>query len=144
MPKNSLYLIYIDGASSPNPGPSGIGVVIYQNGKKIDAISEGIGMATNNIAEYKALLRGVLYAKKNNFKNIRIYSDSLLIIKQIKGEYVVREPHLRKLYKNAIELLKGFQKWEIRYIGSHENKEVNKLAQSAAKENKKVEENGYR
>lgn len=134
MPKNPLYLMYIDGASSPNPGPAGIGVIIYRGGKRIDAISEGIGRATNNIAEYKSLLRGLLYAKENNFKNIRIYCDSLLIIKQIKGEYRVRDANLRTLHKNTIELLKGFPKWEIEYISSKENKEVNKLAQCAAKE----------
>lgn len=137
MSTHPLYLIYIDGASSGNPGPSGMGVAIYQDGKKMDAISESIGNATNNIAEYRALLRGLIYAKKNSIKNIKIYSDSLLVVKQINGEYLVRSPNLRKLYKNAIKLLKEFPKSEITHISSRENKEANKLAQSAIK-NKEV------
>lgn len=138
MPTNPLYLIYIDGASSGNPGPSGIGVIIYQDGKKIDAISRGIGNATNNIAEYKALVAGCSLAKKNSLKNIKIYSDSLLVVKQIKGEYLVRDAVLRKLHKIAIGLLKGFPEWEITHINSCENKEANKLAQGAIKRNKEV------
>lgn len=133
MSTDPLYLIYIDGASSGNPGPSGIGVAIYQDGKRIDAISRGIGNATNNIAEYKALIAGLELAKKNSFKNIRIYSDSLLVVKQIQGEYLVRDAILRKLHKGAIGLLKGFPKWEIGHISSRSNKEVNKLAQFASK-----------
>lgn len=131
MSTNPLYLIYIDGASFGNPGPSGIGVTIYQDGKKIDGISREIGNATNNIAEYKALIEALKLAKKNSLKNIKIYSDSLLVVKQIKGEYLVRDAILRKLYKVAIGYLKEFPKAEIEHINSCENKEANRLAQSA-------------
>ncbi len=123
------YKFYIDGASSGNPGPSGIGVVVYCNNKKIESISRGIGTATNNIAEYKALLAALLYIKKNNIKNFRIYSDSELVIKQIKGEYMVRDITLKKLHKEAMGLIKGFNGFEILHITSRENKEANKLAQ---------------
>lgn len=133
MPTNPLYLIYIDGASSGNPGPSGIGIVIYQDGEEIDTFSRKIGDATNNIAEYKALIEGLKLAKKNSLKNIKIYSDSLLVVKQIKGEYLVRDAILRKLYKVAIGLLKEFPKAEIRHINSCKNKEANRLAQFAIK-----------
>ncbi|MEW6103027.1 MAG: ribonuclease HI family protein [bacterium] len=129
MLKNPLYIIYIDGASSGNPGPAGIGVVIYEGTKKIDFISKSIGRATNNIAEYKSLIAGLFYAKKNGFKNIRVYSDSELIIKQIQGEYLVRNMDLKKLHKEAKELVKEFTGFEILHIKSRENKEANKLAQ---------------
>ncbi|MEW6680477.1 MAG: ribonuclease HI family protein [bacterium] len=129
MLKDTLYLIYVDGASSGNPGPAGIGVVIYQNGKKIDSLSKGIGRATNNIAEYKALIAGLIQAKKNGFKNIRVYSDSELIVKQIKGEYLVRNMELKKLHREAMGLTKGFLGFEILHIKSKENKEANKLEQ---------------
>jgi len=133
MLKDSLYLIYIDGASSPNPGPSGIGVVIYKNGEKIDSISKGIGRATNNIAEYKALITSLKYAKENNLKNIRVYCDSELVIKQIKGEYLVRNTGLKRLHREALGLIKEFSGFEILYISSNENKEANKLAQGGIK-----------
>lgn len=137
MSTDPLYLIYIDGASSGNPGPAGIGIVIYQNKKKVDTISKRIGKATNNTAEYKALLAALMYAKKNILKNIKIYSDSLLVIKQINGEYLVRDDNLKRLHKDAIKLLKGFSKWEINHISSKENKEANKLAHFAAKKEPK-------
>jgi ribonuclease HI len=121
--------IYIDGASSGNPGPSGIGVVVYQGDNLIDKISCSIGEATNNVAEYKALITALKYAKKKGIERFRIYSDSELLVKQMAGEYLVRDKVLKRLHKDASSLIKDFIQTEILHISRKENKEANRLAE---------------
>ncbi len=133
MLENPLYLIYIDGASSGNPGPAGIGILVCRDGEKIHSISRSIGKTTNNVAEYKALITGLKYGVKNGIKNTKVYSDSELIVKQIQGKYSVRDIRLKKLYREAMSLIKKISTIEVIHIPSKENREANRLAQTGIK-----------
>jgi len=130
-------ILYCDGASKGNPGHSGIGIVLIIKGHKI-TLSEYIGLATNNIAEYKALLRGIYEAEKNGVRIIDIFTDSELMAKQIQGIYKVKSPNLENLYKEVISLLKGFEKYTIKHIPRDLNKEADSLANAALGKNQGI------
>ncbi|MBU2462223.1 ribonuclease HI family protein [bacterium] len=127
--------IYIDGACSGNPGPAAIGIVGYQEGKELFAISRPIGEATNNIAEYKALIAAIKHSEKENYLHIKIYSDSELLVKQMCGEYRVKNPNLKKLWTEATRLCKKIEDIEIVHIGREKNSKANNLAQGSVKKN---------
>lgn len=124
--------LYTDGASSGNPGESGIGVVIATEDRKIE-LSEYIGRATNNVAEYTALLRGLEKAKKIGLDKVDILLDSELLVKQIKGEYNVKSESLKVLYGKVISLLKTFNSYSIRHIPREKNADADRLARRAIK-----------
>jgi ribonuclease HI len=120
---------YTDGASRGNPGNAGIGVIFMdEKGDVIKEISEYIGQATNNIAEYTALLTALEEAVEMNIKLIEIISDSELMVKQMNGEYQVKNEGIKPLYKRACELLEEFEKYSIRHVRREENKRADKLA----------------
>jgi ribonuclease HI len=124
--------IFIDGASKGNPGKAGIGVVIQSHdGSVIQTYKEYIGYATNNQAEYLALIKGLDLASKRGAVNLEVYSDSELLIRQMNGEYKVRNPHLRKLYGQVKNLEKGFKKITYRHISRKQNYLADKLANEA-------------
>lgn len=124
-------ILYCDGASKGNPGHSGIGIVLLINHQKIK-ISEYIGVTTNNMAEYTALLRGLREAKRNGATTLTIYTDSELITKQIRGHYKVKSSNIEKIYKEVISLLNDFNHYSIEHIPRDLNKEADCLAVSAA------------
>ena len=134
--------MYCDGASSGNPGDSGIGVVINvshkdagQSGKEEShCISEYIGTATNNVAEYSALLRGLEEAKSLGIRHIDIYMDYELIVKQIKGIYRVKNENLLPLWIKAKSLLKEFAHYSVTHVPREMNKEADSLATRAVKQ----------
>lgn len=130
-------VLYCDGASKGNPGRSGIGIVLMIKDHKI-TLSEYIGLATNNIAEYSALVRGLHEAKKNGVTTIDIFTDSELMTKQIMGIYRVKSPNLESLYAEVISLLKGFKKYSIKHIPRELNVEADSLASSAANKMGKI------
>ena len=124
--------IYTDGGARGNPGPSGIGVVIYNEKKQvIKEVSEYIGAATNNQAEYKALLRGLEEAKKLRATEVNIFMDSELVIKQLKQEYRVREPELAKVFVKVWNLLQGFNNYSLKHVLRGKNKRADKLVNDA-------------
>ena len=125
------YTIYVDGASRGNPGPSGIGIVIFSGKDEVMKISEYIGDGTNNRAEYEALIRALKEATKLQYFSVRIYSDSELMVKQIKGEYRVLDSDLEKLYKKAFKEIHKFSQFEIVYLGRRQNKIADQLANEA-------------
>ena len=95
-------IIYTDGASRGNPGDAGIGAVILDtDGSCIKELSEWIGIATNNEAEYLALLKALKAAKELGARRVSVCADSELVVKQIKGEYAVKSPRLRPLHGGA-------------------------------------------
>src|SRR3977135_2043295 len=99
-----------DGGSRGNPGPAGIGVVIRAaDGTPLITLGRYIGRATNNVAEYQALIIALQQARKLGAKKILIRGDSELIIKQMRGEYRVKHPDLRQLYDQAQEVLTQFE-----------------------------------
>lgn len=131
LPKKRLF-IYIDGASRGNPGPAGVGVIIYDEKKKlVDELCEYIGKMTNNVAEYQALLRALSRARSIGAEVLTIYSDCELLVKQMAGDYRVKDKILKDFYQRARENLKNFKKVDIRYIAREKNKRADRLANKA-------------
>ncbi|MCM8801548.1 MAG: ribonuclease HI family protein [Candidatus Omnitrophica bacterium] len=126
--------IYIDGASKGNPGPSGIGVVICKDGQTIKNISGFIGNATNNIAEYTALIYALQEALMMRADSIVINTDSQLLSRQLNKEYRIRNLNLLGLYHQIQHLLSGFKEVRVNNIQRQDNKGADKLANKAIKE----------
>lgn len=131
----SQLTVFSDGASRGNPGRAGIGIAIYADYSRHDSpptlleeISEYIGETTNNIAEYKALKKGLEKVVKYNPKEVVFKLDSELLVKQINGEYRVKSPNIIPLYKEVSSLLKGIPKWAVVYIPREENSIADGLA----------------
>lgn len=125
---------YVDGASRGNPGPAGIGVVLYSTpapSKKVKEVKKYIGKATNNVAEYNAFLTALYEAEKLGAKKIKIFLDSELVFKQYLGEYKTKDDNLRELLKKVREQEKKFESVEVRHILREKNKEADKLANIA-------------
>ncbi len=124
-----ILTVNIDGASRGNPGKAGIGVAIFdKDSKLLKECSEYIGVATNNVAEYKALILGVKEAIRCGAQEILFKTDSELLAKQIMGEYKVKNTQLMYLFTEVHGLLKKVPKWKIKYIPRVENKKADMLA----------------
>lgn len=124
--------IYTDGGARGNPGPAGIGVVLIDPKNKIvKEVSEYIGEATNNQAEYQALIRGLEEAKKLGAAEVSVIMDSELVIKQLKQEYKVRDKDLQPLFVKAWNLLHGFKKYSLRHVLRAKNKRADVLVNRA-------------
>lgn len=120
--------LYVDGAARGNPGEAGIGVVIKEGGKVLLEVGAYIGSATNNVAEYMALIRGLEEALLLGKVDVRVTSDSELMVKQINGEYRVKNEGLKPLYLHAKELIAKFKGFEIVHALREENKHADELA----------------
>jgi len=130
--KNKSIEIYVDGGARGNPGPAGVGVLILDGaGKKIKDISKYIGEATNNVAEYSALLYGLEEALILRADELKINLDSELVVKQLNGEYRVKDVNLRPLFERALNMLKSFKNFELNHIDRSKNKEADKLVNRA-------------
>jgi len=125
--------IYIDGASKGNPGPSGIGVVICRDGQTIKNISSYIGNATNNVAEYTALIYALQEAMMLKVESVKINTDSQLLHRQIKKVYKVKNPNIIGLYNQASRLMSAFKQVSINNISRQDNRGADKLATQAIK-----------
>jgi ribonuclease HI len=132
MTETTQYTAFIDGASSGNPGHAGIGVAIYKGKDQILMESKYIGETTNNVAEYSALLHLLELADMHKLKNIDIYSDSELMVKQLSGEYKIRDERLQELAKEVAEHKKTV-KFTLTHIPREKNKEADKLSKEASK-----------
>lgn len=130
---NKVYDIYIDGACKGNPGQAAVGVVIFHADKVIKEISEPIGEATNNIAEYSALIRALEEAQALKAQRIHFFTDSELVFKQVTGSYQVKNPTLQELFAQVADLSKFFESIEIKHIPRAQNSRADKLATSALK-----------
>lgn len=121
--------VYTDGASRGNPGHAGIGVVIIDSqGNLLKEISDYIGETTNNIAEYTALLTALKEVQEMEYDEVEVVSDSELMVKQIKGEYQVKNVGLKRLYDQVKEIIKGFKSFSIRHVRRGGNKRADELA----------------
>jgi len=126
--------VYVDGAAMPNPGPSGIGVVIYdRKKKKIKEVKKYIGTASNNVAEYKALIQGLRESKKLVAQSVVVFSDSELLTNQMNGRFRINNEDLRRLFEQAKNLEGNFEKVTYRLIDRNENKAADQLANLAIK-----------
>lgn len=133
---NNFTIINIDGASKGNPGPAAIGVVFYNSNKTIlEEYSEFIGIQTNNIAEYTALVKALEICNEKKYRNIEIKTDSELIAKQINGLYKVKDPDIKELYEKAMSKIKNFNSFKISHIPRDENTKADKLANAALRNN---------
>mgnify|MGYP005728259471 CR=1 FL=1 len=124
----SNYTMYIDGAADLHSKTSGIGGVIYKDGEELFAFSEYLDNATNNEAEYTALIHGLKSLLKLSVLNVIIFSDSELVVKQINGEYKFKNDRMKKLYCDAHQLLSKFISWELKHVLRDKNTIADKLA----------------
>jgi len=130
--KELVLDVYIDGASRGNPGEAGAGVWITdENGAEVGEASRYLGHKTNNEAEYWALLLGLEEAKRLGGHTVRVFTDSELIARQVKGIYRVKDMKLRALYKTVIQNLQGFSSFAIESIPRELNREADRLANQA-------------
>ena len=130
--KGSLE-IFIDGACSGNPGPAAIGVIFKKDGETIQEISRSIGEATNNIAEYSALICALQEASLQKAREIKVYTDSELVYNQVTGQYKVSHGNIKPLFVKVQELAKSFARIDIERIPREKNKEADRLAVKALK-----------
>lgn len=124
-------VLYIDGAARDNPGPAGIGIVIKHADRIVAEIGEFIGPTTNNVAEYRALLRALEEAKARGAKTVEVRSDSELLVKHLKREYKVKSPDLSPLYLEANRLLTSFTRYTVTKIPRGANAAADALANRA-------------
>jgi len=132
-PESSTAInIYTDGGARGNPGPAGIGAVLTgEDGKVLEEVSKFIGVATNNVAEYLAVIYGLQEAQYLKARKVVLSVDSELIARQLKGEYRVKDESLRKFFDLALNLFRGFDKVEIREVKREENKVADALVNKA-------------
>ena len=125
-------VVHVDGGSRGNPGPAAIGIVIADpDGAVLDEVAEAIGIATNNVAEYRALLRGVERAGELGATELEIVNDSELVARQLTGAYKVKHPAMRPLYLDAMAALRGFERWKIRTVPRALNASADALVNAA-------------
>jgi ribonuclease HI len=125
-------VLHVDGGARGNPGPAAIGVVISgPDGELIEEIAERIGAATNNVAEYKAVLRGIERARQLGARELEIVGDSELIARQLAGAYKVKNAALRQLHTEALDALRAFDRWAIRTVPRAQNAGADALVNQA-------------
>lgn len=124
--------IYSDGGARGNPGPAGIGAVIYdKNKQEIATISKFLGEATNNQAEYEALIAALKKAKELNIKELDVFLDSELIVKQVNREYKIKNKDLALLFIKVHNLSLSFDRINFKHVRREENKRADQLANEA-------------
>lgn len=123
--------LYTDGASSGNPGPAGIGAFICVDGREVD-LAEHIGIASNNVAEYMALVRGLEEALALGATDVEAFLDSELVVKQIKGAYRVKHPDLIPLHARVIKLKARLKRFTIAHVRRELNTRADKLSKIGA------------
>ena len=134
----AAVVIYCDGASSGNPGPAAVGVVIADaTGCELLAWGEGIGRATNNVAEYRAAIAGLQKALELGARSVELRADSELLVRQIRGQYRVKNAGLQPLHAKVLELLARFERWSACHIPREKNARADALASAAVKQAKK-------
>jgi len=136
-------LVNVDGHSQGNPGEAAIGIVMTDGeGNVIEEISRHIGRATNNVAEYKALIEACKAALEYMPQRVIFFTDSQLVANQINGLYRVRRPHLDNLNQTVVDLLNKLPSWQVRYVERTANWKAHRLAQKALLERGQNESQG--
>lgn len=129
---SGAFTLYCDGASRGNPGPAALGAVLYDPAARVVAeLSEAIGVATNNVAEYRALVAGLQHAVDLGVERLLIRLDSQLLVRQITGEYRVKAPGLRPWHRKVAELMSRIRSVHIEHIPREENTAADGLANAA-------------
>jgi ribonuclease HI len=129
---DQTLVLHVDGGARGNPGPAAIGVVICApDGSVVEEVGETIGVATNNVAEYRALLRGLERAAALGADQVRVINDSELVARQVTGVYKVKHPAMRPLHAQATEALRAFSSWSIESVPRAQNAGADALVNQA-------------
>jgi len=125
-------IIFSDGAARGNPGPSGAGAFITSaDGEMVAEVREYLGEMTNNQAEYRALKCGLEKARELGAKSVIIRADSELMVKQLNGEYKVKNTGIKLIFREVSALFSYFESWEAAHVSREQNKEADRLANEA-------------
>jgi ribonuclease HI len=128
----ATVVVHVDGGARGNPGPAAIGVVVSDpDGTVLDEVAEPIGVATNNVAEYRAVLLGLRRAAALGARTVQLVNDSELIARQLTGAYKVKHPAMKPLHEEAMKALRGFDGWSIRSVPRAENARADALVNRA-------------
>jgi ribonuclease HI len=124
--------VNVDGGARGNPGPAAVGVVVRgPDGEVLEERGERIGRATNNVAEYRALLLGIELAAAHGATELELIGDSELIVRQVEGRYKVKDATLRELHAEVGGALRSFEGWSIRHVRRADNAEADRLVNAA-------------
>ena len=136
---DKIAVIYADGGSRGNPGPAGSGAILREgtdNGQVVCELSEYVGVTTNNVAEYTGLLIGLRKALELGYEGVDVKMDSELIVKQMNGQYRVKNEKLLPLFSEASQLRRKFTQFKISHVPRAQNKDADRLANQAMDEAK--------
>lgn len=121
-------VVNVDGGARGNPGPAAIAAVVRDaDGEVVEERAESIGPATNNVAEYRALLLGIERARALGADEIELVGDSELVVKQVRGEYRVKDAALKELHNRVRQKLERFDDWSIRHVRREDNEDADRL-----------------
>ena len=125
-------VVHVDGGARGNPGPAAAGAVISTpDGDVVADAAEAIGVATNNVAEYRGLLLGLRKARELGASEVEVVNDSELVAKQVNGIYKVKHPEMKPLHAAALQALRGFERWSIRSVPRAQNAGADALVNQA-------------
>jgi ribonuclease HI len=125
-------VVHVDGGARGNPGPAATGVVVESpDGDVLYAGGETIGVATNNVAEYRALIEGLRRATELGVTDVDVLGDSALVVNQVNGTWRIKEPHLRPLREEAVQALRAFDRWTLRHVPRAKNADADALVNQA-------------
>ena len=128
----SRLIVNVDGGARGNPGPAAIGVVVRgRDGEVREELGEKIGEATNNVAEYRALLRGIELAAGHEATELELVGDSELVVRQVEGKYKVKNAGIKPLHAEVKRALAPFGSWSIRHVRRAENADADRLVNQA-------------
>ena len=132
MPRPKRVVVNVDGGSRGNPGPAAVAAVATDpSGEILAERAETIGEATNNVAEYRALLLGIELARELGASELELLADSQLIVRQVEGAYKVKQEHLKPLHGQVTDALGGWGRWSIRHVKRDENERADELLNEA-------------
>jgi ribonuclease HI len=124
--------VNVDGGARGNPGPAAIGVVVRDaDGEIVEERGERIGRATNNVAEYRALLTGIETARARGADELELVGDSELVVRQVEGRYKVKDATMKELHAEVKRALNGFASWSIRHVRREKNADADRLVNQA-------------
>jgi ribonuclease HI len=132
VPADRKLVLHVDGGARGNPGPAAVGVVASDpDGAVVEEVAEAIGVATNNVAEYRAVLRGLEVAAALGAREIEIVNDSELVAHQLTGRYKVKHPAMIELHNQATTALARFDRWSVRTVPRAQNAHADQLVNRA-------------
>ena len=125
-------VVHVDGGARGNPGPAAAAAIVTSpEGEELDEAAERIGTATNNVAEYRALLLGLATARELGAAEVEVIGDSELVAKQLTGAYKVKHPAMKPLHAEALDALRAFRGWSIRTVPRAQNADADALVNQA-------------